>query len=140
MSWLYHQASGVLMDPTGLIVGIGYSGAAGTGKNIPSMQEIHNVGPIPRGLWSISGPECTVDLSVSSPCPDCHGTGWHTHGPFVLRLEPQAGTETFGREGFLLHGDSLSHPGAASEGCIVMSRDVREKVAASSCRTLEVVA
>jgi hypothetical protein len=141
MNWLYRQASGVLMDPSGLIVGIGYSGAAGTGKNIPSMQAVHNVGPIPQGSWSIAGRvECTSDLSQGVPCPDCHGTGWHSHGPFVLRLEPEPGTETFSRAGFLIHGDSLAHPGGASEGCIVMPRDVREKISASSDRRLEVVA
>jgi hypothetical protein len=31
-------------------------------------------------------------------------------------------------DGFLMHDDSIEHPGAASKGCIIMSRDVRWKV------------
>lgn len=33
-----------------------------------------------------------------------------------------------GVAGFAMPGDSIEHPGAASEGCIITPRDVREKV------------
>jgi hypothetical protein len=44
------------------------------------------------------------------------------HGPYVLRLEPASGTDTFGRSGFLMHGDSKKSPGCAFEGCVIMPR------------------
>jgi Protein of unknown function (DUF2778) len=107
----------------GQLRGQGYAGAP-AGKNNPLMCPIHNVGPIPCGAWTIEGPP------QDTP----------THGPFVLHLEPKAGTNTFGRAGFLMHGDNMSDPGNGSEGCIVMARPVREFVWSSGCADLLVVA
>ena len=56
------------------------------------------------------------------------------------RLKPCADTPTFGRDGFLLHGDSKESPGRASHGCVIMPRSVREQVWKSGDRDLEVVA
>jgi hypothetical protein len=39
----------------------------------------------------------------------------------------------------LIHGDSINHPGDASEGCVVLSRAVRQTIAASGDTDLEVV-
>lgn len=113
MTWLYEQSTGRMRDAAGDLVGVGYSGHD-SGKNNPRMQDVADVGPIPVGLYKIMPP-------VDTP----------THGPFVLPLEPVDGTDTFGRSGFLCHGDSIPHPGTASKGCIIQSRDVREKLAAS---------
>lgn len=90
---------------------LGYSGH-GEGKNNPALQETPNVGPIPYGLWRIVGPP------FDTP----------THGPFVMRLEPCEGTQTFGRDGFLIHGDSKIAAGTASHGCIVLPRATRERI------------
>src|ERR1035438_5538324 len=38
----------------------------------------------------------------------------------VQALTPESGTNTFGREGFLIHGDSVQNPGTASHGCIIL--------------------
>jgi hypothetical protein len=46
----------------------------------------------------------------------------------------------FGRDGFLIHGDSVEHPGTASHGCIIMSRAIREAIAQSDDHELNVVA
>jgi hypothetical protein len=46
----------------------------------------------------------------------------------------------FGRSEFLCHGDSIEHPGDASEGCIIQLRDVRRQMWESPDHTLEVVA
>jgi len=92
-------------------IGIGYSGFNGA-KNNPGMESVHDVGPIPRGTYEIGAP-------FDSP----------EHGPLAMPLTPCPGTDTFGRSGFLMHGDSLEHPGEASHGCIIMPRDVREHVA-----------
>src|ERR1035437_2005502 len=107
MTWTYEQATGKLLHD-GDLVATGYSGAGG-GKNNPTTQDVHNVGPIPIGHYTIEAPVDTV-----------------THGPYVLRLEPDLANEMFGRAGFLIHGDSVVHPGTASEGCIIQARTVRE--------------
>jgi hypothetical protein len=121
-SWTYAQKTGDLQQD-GKQVSTGYSGA-NEGKNNPAMENVPNVGPIPRGQWTIAGPP----------------TDSKDHGPYVLRLDPVASTETHGRSGFLMHGDSKEHPGSASHGCIVLPRAVREEVWTSGDRELEVVA
>lgn len=94
------------------LIGTGYSGAAGITKNNTHYQDIHDEGPIPVGVWSIQGPP--IDTS--------------SHGPFVLHLFAESATQTFGRSGFLIHGDSKIAPGNASLGCIVLDRSAREKI------------
>ena len=106
----YHQISGQLLRD-GQPVAFGYSGHL-EGRNNPAFQQVHNVGPIPQGLWSIEGPPFDSD----------------DHGPFCLRLTPAPETRVFNRSGFLMHGDSKVHPGLASEGCIIMPRAAREQV------------
>jgi hypothetical protein len=82
-------------------------------------------GPIPRGAW-------TIGLFFD----DSGGKG-----PVVSHLTPRDGTETFGRSGFMLHGDNSAADHTASEGCIVAPRFIREQIAAgfSVCNVLEVV-
>ena len=120
MKWTYEQINGRLLHDDEF-VGKGYSGA-GEGKNNPQAEGEPNVGPIPKGTYTIEAPVDTV-----------------THGPYVLRLDPNEANEMYGRAGFLMHGDSVVHPGTASEGCIIMARPVREQVWASGDITLEVV-
>lgn len=121
-AWTYAQKTGELQRD-GKAVASGYSGA-GEGKNNPEMQSVRNVGPIPQGDWTITGPPVNTA----------------EHGPYVLRLTPQLGTEAFGRDGFLMHGDSKNAPGTASHGCVIMPRTVREQVWESGDRDLQVVA
>jgi len=120
-AWTYIQETGELQQD-GKSVAKGYSGA-GAGKNNPKLQALHNVGPIPQGDWTISGPP----------------TSTVEHGPYVLRLNPAPETETFGRSGFLIHGDSKAAPGTASQGCVILPRSAREEVWQSSDRGLKVV-
>ncbi len=119
--WTYAQDSGQLLQD-GQLVGTGYSGFD-EGKNNPSMQAVANVGPIPQGDWTIVGPPVNTAA----------------HGPYVLTLQPAPGTNTFGRTGFLMHGDSIEAPGCASHGCVIMPRTVREQVWNSGDTELEVV-
>jgi hypothetical protein len=111
--WTYVQKSGE-MYYDGVFSFNAYSGH-GDGKNNPSMQHIHKVGPIPCGIFYQEHLFPTTDA----------------HGPFVIQLKPDPANEMFGRSGFLMHGDSVQHPGEASEGCIIASRVNREKVWAS---------
>lgn len=121
MSWLYEIVSGRLYDPTGDLVGVGYSGTPEY-KNQATAQSLKAQGPIPAGTYAIGEPK-------DSP----------THGPFAMPLTPNPQNLMWGRGNFLIHGDSIVNPGSASEGCIVQSRDVREKIWASQDHVLEVV-
>ena len=119
--WIYEQSTGRLSSTETGFSAIGYSGS-GAGKNNSTMQSVRDVGPIPCGIYAISAP-------FDSP----------EHGPYALRLWPDAANNMFGRSGFLMHGDSLEHPGCASQGCVIMPRDVRQKVWESFDRELRVV-
>ena len=119
----YKQSTGELTAANGT-VSVGYSGAQGIGYNNPAEQFVHDIGPIPQGFYTITGPPYNTT----------------THGPFVMQLVPDASNDMGGRAGFLLHGDNVLRPGTASEGCIIMSRVIREAVWASGDRRLQVIA
>lgn len=118
--WIYVQRTGELRHGD-LHIATGYSGH-NKAKNDTSQQSVVNMGPIPQGAYLIG--------SLSEDA---------SHGPLAFHLVPQTGTNTFGRGGFLMHGDSKESPGSASHGCIIMPRDVREKVFSSPDRLLLVV-
>jgi hypothetical protein len=113
MPWLYDRRTRNLWrigNPPS-IVAQGYSGH-GDFKNDPSHEDLKDAGPIPGGLW-------TIIALIEGQTP---------HGPYVLRLAPNEGTKTFGRSGFLIHGDSITAPGEASLGCIILPRAAREQI------------
>jgi hypothetical protein len=120
--WIYAQKTGALWRD-GQHVATGYAGCD-EGKNDPGMQAVADVGPIPQGRWTIVGPPINTRY----------------HGPYVLHLQPVPGTETFGRSGFLMHGDSVESPGCASKGCVILPRAAREEVWNSEDKDFEVVA
>lgn len=119
--WTFSQSTGKVVDPDGAVLCVGYSGY-GVGRNNPAMEGLANVGPIPKGLWAIGA---ASDRQVFGHC--------------VMSLSPAPGTNTLGRSGFLIHGDSAIHPGYASHGCIILPGPARQKIAASRDRQLEVV-
>lgn len=120
--WVYEQRTGLLRRDGAIdILGKGYSGF-GDGKNNPAMESVPDVGPIPRGEYQVGVPHDT-----------------DSHGPFVMSLTPLPLNEMFGRAGFLMHGDSIEHPGTASKGCIIMPHPVRERVWNSGDHRLQVV-
>jgi hypothetical protein len=84
-----------------------YSGS-GAGRNNPAMQGVENIGPIPRGSWSVSGVQ-----------QDLHGKA-HSN---VLRLQADPGTNTFNRHDILVHGDNAT--GTASKGCVIAPAQTR---------------
>ena len=118
--WIYNQSNGTFSQD-GQVVGHGYSGL-GVGKNNPALQNLADVGPIPQAIYEIGPPFDTT-----------------THGPHVMALSPAEGANTFGRSGFLIHGDSMEHLGAASHGCIILAHDVRVLVSSSGDTQLQVV-
>lgn len=108
----YHQASGLLQTPQGQFVALGWAGNH-AGKNNPSMESVHDIGPLPRGLYRVG------------PWEDQHPG----LGPLVAHLEQVQG-DSFGRSGFYFHGPSMdpAHMGQESKGCIVVQHASREKV------------
>ena len=104
--WSYLQSTGeLLLD--GKHVGKGYSGK-GEGLNNPAKEDVENLGPIPRGEWSI-GPHFKHE----------------TKGPVVMRLTP-IGHKAHDRSGFLIHGDNDKMNHTASNGCIILPAELRK--------------
>jgi hypothetical protein len=111
MNLNYSQTTGHVTDDTGSRLANGWAGH-GAGKNNPTMQDVHNIGPLPQGKYNLSG--------------------WFNHprlGPMVARLTQVEG-ETFGRDAFFIHGASKDPAkyGQESEGCIVLPRQERDKI------------
>lgn len=117
MPWTYTRSTGTLSDPDGNIVARnGYSGA-GDGRNNPAMENVRNVGPIPRGSYRIGNARHSVRTGAVS-----------------MDLTPETGTATFGRSAFMIHGDNLDH--TASTGCVILGRPVREQINRSADKGL----
>lgn len=121
MSWSYSQSTGQLKR-NGVVVATGYSGAGtttATGRNNPTMQNLHDQGPIPQGQWSMG--------------PAYH----HPHkGPTTMNLTP-IGHNALGRTEFRIHGNNASNN--ASQGCIILGPTIRQQISASGDTTLFVV-
>ena len=120
MPWQYSQSTGQLTQNGGAGVANGYSGN-GNGRNNPAMEAMPNVGPAPAGRYTIGAP---------------HNSN-HT-GAYTMNLDPEAGTDTHGRTAFRIHGDSVQHPGQASDGCIVLPLDARQRIWNSGDHEIEV--
>lgn len=119
MSWVYAQSTGILSH-AGEPLGKGYSGH-GEGLNNSKMEMVHSVGPLPRGLWEIG---IFFD--------DKH------LGPVVAALKPTS-QDVFGRGGFFIHGDNKLVNFTASDGCIILSKALREAIRDSQEKYIEVV-
>jgi hypothetical protein len=109
--YFYNQSTGQFYDEFGKLLVIGYSGYP-PHKNDASAQRIHDQGPIPRGFW-----KCSALFPTHNKL-----------GPVVIELTPSSFTDTFGRSGFFIHGESIAHPGFASHGCLILPRPVREQI------------
>jgi len=122
--WLYSQSTGELFADGGLTaLAQGYSGH-GPGVNDGALDDVPDVGPIPRGKYTIEFPRDTPE-----------------HGPYAMPLTPDPANDMHGRSGFMMHGDLVS--GAileASKGCIIQPRFARERVWESNDHLLEVIA
>lgn len=120
----YSQTTGEMRTALDVLLGTGYAGH-GEGVNNPTMQSIHNTGPLPQGIYKIGPPVNTT-----------------THGPYVMWLTPDPANEMFGRSGFGIHADEIANPGKrlASTGCIVMSNQARLAIWATADHQLQVTA
>ena len=108
----YSQSTGEIRTAAGLLLGTGYAGH-GPGVNNPALQFEENIGPLPRGIYTIEAP---VDTT--------------THGPYVMWLTPAPANDMRGRFGFGIHDDRIGHEGEriASTGCIVMNYASRQAI------------
>jgi hypothetical protein len=86
----------------------------GEGRNLPNMQNVSKIGPLPRGIYTI-GP------AYNHP----------KLGPCTMDLTPDKGNQMFGRDAMRCHGDSIENPGTASEGCICLPRVARLYISAA---------
>lgn len=117
--WLYVQSTGDLFSGSSYVE-TGYSGAVPGGKNDPSKECVRNVGPIPRGYYSVGS-------AIQTPTP--------TTLPLTADNPAYC---TPPRSGFLIHGDNSTS--TASQGCIILSRATRDRINASDDQRLRVVA
>lgn len=118
MSWVYSIQNAIMTSPEGVVYN-GYSGT-GIGRDNPDAVSIHDVGPIPPGVY-------TIGVSFQDA----------VEGPLVMALSPSPDTETFGRTGFRIHGDNTKHD--ASHGCIILMKPARQKISDSLDKILRVV-
>ena len=105
----YSQKTG-LLSKDGKALGYGYAGK-GPGLNSPDHESVKSTGPIPCGLWE-----------MGQWIPKSH------LGPWVVALRPIGGQNVFGRGGFFIHGDNKKGDYSASEGCIILSRNLRDLI------------
>lgn len=118
--WKWDQSAGEL-SRDGTLVSKGYAGR-GRGLNNPAMQAATALGPIPAGNWTMT----SIGKSPNT-------------GPNTIVLVPDAGTNTFGRSAFRIHGDNSSGLRNASHGCIILPLAIRLKIWGSGDRKLQVV-
>jgi len=92
----------------------GYSGQP-LYRNNPSTAAVPNAGTIPSGTYNVTG---SSQFLNGRP---------HAN---VISLEPQNGTEVYGRNSFRMHSDyaNRSRTGTASNGCIITDPSLRRGV------------
>ncbi len=116
LAWEYNQRTGNIVHRgnNGRITpgsgSNGYSGAPGF-VNDPNAESRRSQGPIPRGSY-------TINPQINS----------ENTGVGVLPLTPNPGTNTFGRDNFQIHGDNPRLNQTGSEGCIILPRNVRNRI------------
>ena len=132
----YSQSTGKLFqvadDGTSKLLGVGFAGNDSRpganpshipGRNNPEAQTLRCIGPLPVGWYTMGEPFHHPEL-----------------GPLTFILTPDPTNEMFGRDSFRMHGASATDPLNSSEGCIVQAHDVRQAVADSGVRRLQVTA
>jgi hypothetical protein len=121
MTWIYSQKTGILKH-NGKFIGKGYAGR-GLGYNNPEMEYLANVGPLPKGRYTM------IELIQSHP----------TTGKYSIKLLPASNNKMYGRSGFLIHGDNSKRNGTASHGCIILDLEYRKQMWESNDRQIEVI-
>ncbi|QCR38864.1 tlde1 domain-containing protein [Nissabacter sp. SGAir0207] len=113
MGWLYKVSSKAFYLNGTYQFSAKYSGRPGY-KNDSTQECVKGKGPIPRGKYTIGEPFYHPKTRA-----------------WTMRLTPYASNQMCGRDGFMIHGDSSTHPGEASDGCIIVNIAGRKAIAAS---------
>ena len=100
VDFTYHQRTGEMWQGN-VLVGKGHAGN-GVGENAPDQQEVHKVGPLPRGRYTIQFEACDKTLGI-----------------VAMRLTPHPDNQMFNRDGFFIHAPWFS------EGCIALDLEPR---------------
>ena len=113
---VYKRAEGIWVWPNEEVsIGL-YSGGGSQGlsqyRNNPTVDHIENLGPLPAGVYTIGQPENLEVLGV-----------------IVFKLTPDLTNDMHGRSGFYVHGDNRWMNYTASDGCIIMKREDRLRLA-----------
>lgn len=111
--WNYKQKTGELLGCDGMSWGYGFSGH-GLGFNNPALQDMHEVGPLPVGLykWNTYIEKhptmglCVIILQPVDEKGDVRTAGMYGRGGFAMH--GAVSLDTHGAEAFL----------ASSDGCI----------------------
>jgi len=119
--WTYKQSTGEIFCKNSEALEKGYAGK-GEDKNNPLSQKLIGRGPLPRGLYIVGPAENHPKL-----------------GPCAMPLKPDSENEMFGRSDFWIHGDSITRPGEASEGCIILSNALRKRISVAKDKYLVVI-
>jgi hypothetical protein len=118
LTWYYDQATGDLwwddpkteeFDP--VYKGTGFSGKKGKHRDNPRSQHKKSKGPIPKGKYTIGKRRKAKSNGKKLD---------------NLPLSPASGNDMGGRSGFLIHGGSEN--GDPSEGCVILSKDLRDRI------------
>ena len=103
------------------------------GKNNILQVDRHCIGPLPPGLYKVGEWAFTAE--------DIARLGYPTHLGLGITSLTQIGGETYGRDGFFIHGPGKDDYGQESEGCTVVTHDFRlGKLAAMKPDTVTVTA
>lgn len=125
--WVFESSTGKLFNPDGTFAASGYAGGNcgknPEGVNNPDMQNVHDIGPLPEGVYTFGKP-----IEVHPKL-----------GKFCIPLISDKNNQMFGRSAFYMHGDKASVIRAASEGCIIMLNAIRRACAASPDQQIRVV-
>jgi len=136
LGWEYSQSTGqttyVQTDGGTVDAGTGYSGY-GDGLNNPAMQDVPNVGPIPQGTYTLD-PMTNNTTAGGVSLPDSMRITQPDGGSTLPEL-PDGGT----RSGYSIHGDNPKGDHSASQGCIILDKETRKKIANSGDTKLIVV-
>ena len=123
MSWIFVIEAGAVLSPSRAQRLVAYAGN-GDFKNNPDADFLIDHGPLPVGGYTLLTP---LDGTRLGPC--------------AIPLDPDPTNAMGGRGDFYWHDDSISHPGEASDGCLVTVGVAGRRAAwASGDHRLEVVA
>lgn len=117
----FSQSSGKITDDNGKLIATGWAGH-GLGKNNPDWENVHDVGPLPKGLYRVGA--------------------WGDHPPLGPNSAPltQVAGGTYGRSGMYIHGPGTTDYGQESKGCIVVPHDERLRIITLNPNTVTVTA